>query len=313
MLRKIAEKQGWRRFRPAAWVQVTGEDALVFLQGQFTQDLVATPDGGVAYGLWLTPKGRVWGDSFVLKASPTQLWVMSEGLTGVALRERLEAYVVADDVVIEDASAQAHALVMAGLDDPSGTTPGVTRSEAVPPSLARLEPGRWHREGDLVAFRGLGSRAALGFLVTTGPAEALPRPGGVEWTQDEALRTRIARGWVRVPDDVGPGEFPNEGGLETEAISYTKGCYLGQETVARLKAFGQSRRGIRRVVGPSGLPPPSGSPLFQGAKRVGELRTAVADGEGGFVGFALLTHAAWEPTIGLSTTELGPAHLQVIP
>lgn len=78
----------------------------------------------MAYGLWLTPKGRVWGDSFVLKASPTQLWVMSEGLTGVALRERLEAYVVADDVVIEDASAQAHALVMAGLDDPVRNDPG---------------------------------------------------------------------------------------------------------------------------------------------------------------------------------------------
>lgn len=91
----------------------------------------------------------------------------------------------------------------------------------------------------------------------------------MEWTQDEALRTRIARGWVRVPDDVEHGEFPNEGGLETEAISYTKGCYLGQETVARLKAFGQSRRGIRQVVGPSGLPPALGKSPFPGSETRG--------------------------------------------
>lgn len=313
MLRKIAEKHGWRRFRPAAWVQVTGEDALVFLQGQFTQDLVATPDGGVAYGLWLTPKGRVWGDSFVLKASPTHLWVLSEGLKGATLRERLEAYIVADDVILDDASDRAHALVCAGLDAPGGKTPEATRGEDVPLLLAPLEPGRWHAAGDGVAFRGSGTRAGLGYVVTTGPVEALPTPSGVEWTGDEALRWRIARSLVRVPDDVGPGEFPNEGGLDTEAISYTKGCYLGQETVARLKAFAQIRRGIRRVEGADAPLPAPGSPLFQNGKRVGELRTTVGDGEGGMVGFALLTLAAWEPNAGLSLTEQGPAHVRVIP
>ncbi len=65
---------------------------------------------------------------------------------------------------------------------------------------------------------------------------------------------RIQADIAAVPRDIGPDDLPNEGGLEKIAISYTKGCYLGQEVMARLKSMGQVRRQLLRVTG-TGAPP----------------------------------------------------------
>ncbi len=93
--------------------------------------------------------------------------------------------------------------------------------------------------------------------------------------------------------DIGPTDLPNEGGLETEAISYTKGCYLGQEVMARLKNMGQVRRRLLRVHG-TGEPPTRLAPVFQAARKVGEVRSAVRDGAG-WVGLALVSLVQLKP------------------
>ena len=111
-----------------------------------------------------------------------------------------------------------------------------------------------------------------------------PRP---EISAAELERIRIAAGVPAVPADIGPSDLPHEGGLDAPAVSYTKGCYVGQEVMARLRT-GTIRRRLARVRGP-GEPPPSGTPLFQGAQKVGELRSTCADGAGGWLGLALLT------------------------
>lgn len=54
-------------WRPACWLRITGEDAANFLQGQFSNELRGLPEGGAAYGLWLTLKGKVLADSFVVR------------------------------------------------------------------------------------------------------------------------------------------------------------------------------------------------------------------------------------------------------
>ena len=83
--------------------------------------------------------------------------------------------------------------------------------------------------------------------------------------------------------------MPNEGGLEADAISYTKGCYLGQEVMARLKSMGQVRRRLLRVRGRGEISGQLPLPLFVGARQVGELRSAVPDGAGEFIGLAMLS------------------------
>src|SRR4051794_14169243 len=99
----ISSLGGIYRWRPACWLRVAGEDAANFLQGQFTNDLRALSDTGAIYGLWLTIKGKVLADSFVLRGSyPHEFWVGSYFSPATLIRERLESYVIADDVSVED-------------------------------------------------------------------------------------------------------------------------------------------------------------------------------------------------------------------
>lgn len=274
-------------WRPAAWLRVAGPDALNFLQGQFTNDLGALAAEPAVYGLWLDQKGRVLGDSFVLRAGPEAFWVGSYFSAAAALRQRLEAYIIADDVTVEDETA-----AWAG--------------------ISLLGAGAESAAGELgLPLRFGGRRAAEPGVEVLFAAETLPaveaRLDALPWPRlsaDVMERLRIRSGITAVPRDVGPADLPNEGGLETVAISYTKGCYLGQEVMARLKSMGRVRRRLRRVAGP-GAPPVPPAPLFQGGKKMGELRSAAAEG-GGFIGLAMLMLAGLDPGAGLAFAPGGP-------
>ena len=119
----------------------------------------------------------------------------------------------------------------------------------------------------------------------------------------EVERLRVAAGIPAVPADAGPGDLPLEGGLGEDAISATKGCSLGQEIIARLKSKGTIRRRLVRVRGADPVPAVPAA-LSRDGQPVGELRSAVEDGTGGFVGLALLK-VAQAPSPAISTTAGG--------
>lgn len=133
--------------------------------------------------------------------------------------------------------------------------------------------------------------------------------GIVEIDEKELMRCRIEAGIPAVPADIGAGDLPGEAGLESETISYTKGCYLGQEVMARLKSMGQVRRRLKRVES-AGDVPVTPVALWQGGKQVGELRSAVAT-ENGFVGLAMLSLVNFQPErpLALSTEGVGEIRL----
>lgn len=259
-------------WRPAAWLRVAGSDALNYLQGQFTNDLRDLGSEG-AYGLWLNAKGKVVADSFVLPAPPVDgtptFWVGSYFSSAATVRARLESCIVADDVTIEDATADWAAVTIFGAVDRAALR------AAIPGALAF--PGR--RDGDVHhewVFPVGAQAEALAALA------GRPQAGEA----DVCLR-RIRAGIAAVPADIGEADLPNEGGLEDVAISYTKGCYLGQEVMARLKTMGQVRRRLVRVAGPGSVPALPAA-VYAGERAVGELRSAVAVGAG-YEGLALLT------------------------
>jgi peptide/nickel transport system ATP-binding protein len=86
--------------RPKAWLRVTGEDAATFLQGQCTQDVHKMKDGEARWALWLTTKGRVLGESLVVRAADGVWWLWSAHTEGTALKARLEDFIIADEVVV---------------------------------------------------------------------------------------------------------------------------------------------------------------------------------------------------------------------
>ncbi|HEX7632355.1 MAG TPA: folate-binding protein, partial [Lacunisphaera sp.] len=104
---------------------------------------------------------------------------------------------------------------------------------------------------------------------------------------------------------IGSGDLPNEAGLESVAISYTKGCYLGQEVMARLKNLGQVRRRLHVVHG-RGTPPRPRTALYQGDKKVGEIRSIAPRGDD-FVALAMLSLVNFKAGVGLSREPGGAA------
>lgn len=289
------------RQAPAAWLRITGEDAVSFLQGQFTQDLKVARSRAAAYGLWLNQKGKVLADSVALLAGENEVYLWSEASAEALIGERLESYIIADDVIVEPLAAGWERLTIAG---PGADDWVKARLEGALPA-----EGCFARSGESFVFRG--RHGALSSWEWLAPAGAGPGATDIQ-TMDTAdlARARIAAGIPLIPAETGPGDLPNEAGLETVAVSYTKGCYLGQEVMARLKSMGRVRRRLVRVSG-AGAVPVCPAQLWQGDKAVGELRVAVADEDGRTVGLAMLNLFSHDASAGLALSAGGQADWRV--
>jgi folate-binding protein YgfZ len=274
----------WHSYRPAAVLKIAGEDSFLFLQGQFTQDLRPSMERHrVAYGLWLNQKGKVLADSFVLLVGMDWL-VVSMFSAATALRKRLETYIIADDVTIEDVTTQWAGISVLGL--------GAAEFHVEHAGHEVLGDGSFAEKNGGFIFQGRRSKEPnwewLYPVGTDDLAAVLRGHGFTELSAADMERLRIQAEIPSVPRDIGPEDLPNEGGLEREAISYSKGCYLGQEVMARLKTMGQVRRRLLRVTGPVAPPVVLPASLFVDGKKIGDLRSAVRT-ESGFVGLAMIS------------------------
>lgn len=237
-----------------------------FLQGQFSQDLKQVPAGKVTYGFWLTQKGKVFGDAIVRPESAERCLIASWSLTADALRERLDAYIIADDVELEDQTDAWKGWVIAGEQVCSGS--------------AALPVGE-----DTVWWQGT-EEGALGYVLAK-----LEPEWPANWTEmdeSEWARIRIAVKWPEVPVDLGADDLPQEGGRHEVGVSFNKGCYLGQEVMARLEATGRVRRQLTRVSGNGPMPPGDSAELQQDGKTVGKVRSHVTHPDGGWIGLAMV-------------------------
>ena len=293
-------------YRPRALIKVTGSDALSFLQGQFTNELRQDP-GSSTYGLWLNPKGKVVADSYVLRLAENEFFLASVASPAAVIRQRLEDYIVADDVALADETEAACGLALVG----SGCGDMMEKIFG-----ARPGAGQFARSGDALVFGGRRTRAENYEIIgpeaaVAGGRTRLLAQGCRETGGHEMEYARIADGLPSIPSDLGPGDLPNEGGLEESAISFTKGCYLGQEVMARLKNMGRVRRRLQVVVG-NGAPPRLPALLYQGEKKIGEIRSLESTGSE-FIALAMLALTNFDPAAGLSLQPNGPAALRIKP
>jgi folate-binding protein YgfZ len=224
------------------------------------------------YGMWLNVKGKVLADSFVLRGrEPETFWVGSYACPAAVVRERLESFIIADDVTIMDETAGWAAVSLIGPEATQRVSP-----EAV--SEGFVFPGRRLPAENLEWVYPVADQLHVQARLAGCP----------ELTPATLDYRRIVAGIPSVPMDLGTGDLPNEGGLDADAISYTKGCYLGQEVMARLKSMGRVRRRLLRVRA-AGVVPNLPAPLFGPERQVGELRSAIADPAGGWIGLAMLS------------------------
>jgi hypothetical protein len=226
--------------------------------------------GKSVYGLWLDRKGRVIGDSHVVQAEgAAEFWIISLSSPAAAIEPHLGGHIIADDVTIADETDAWGGLSLIGAGTGAWLSSGARAGLVFPGRRTSGENWEWMFPG---AAREEAAAAVSGARILNA---------------SEIELMRIASAIPSVPGDIGPTDLPNEGGLDRDAISYSKGCYLGQEVMARIKSLGRVRRTLLRVRG-SGPPPALPAGLWKGEKREGELRSAVAD-PGGFAGLALVS------------------------
>lgn len=256
------------QYESNAHLLVAGEDAADFLQSQFTNDLRPFEAGRCTYGLWLDVKGKVLGDSILLSEGEERFRILSERSNEERICSHLEKHIIADDVVIEVCpSVKVFEFLQVAVGALDWELPEFGHSlENEFGLFAQVRPGIFQlivREEDKLE------------------AVELDLEQAGLYGQDARERglIRIGIGLPQVPEEIGEGDLPGEGELESDAISFTKGCYLGQEVVARMHNIGKPQRRLFELSGPGEVPP---LPLIlynSEMKQIGELRTAYADGD----------------------------------
>jgi len=237
-------------------IRVTGEDARVWLNGQVTNDVVGASDGDTVYALCLSSNGRILSDLHVLvRGDALELLVPRARLE--ELSAHLDRYIVMEDV---DLASRCVTVISAQ---------GPRASEL-------LERGSLEGfSADRVGWGGIDLlEADLDAVVAR--AEEL---GGGSVSADGWELARLRAGHPAWGVDFGAKTFPQEAGLAHSAVSFTKGCYVGQEVVCMLENRGQLRRRLVQLRGPA--LPEAGAGLTYEGKEVGTVCSGVLDPEDG--------------------------------
>jgi folate-binding protein YgfZ len=232
--------------------RVTGQDRVRFLNGQLTNDILNLRPGSSICACALTAKGKLCADLFVA-ATDAIHYLDTDSALRESLAARMEKYIIADDVALEDITEEfglfhltdtKFPLPLEGLD------------------LFQSKSTRFARPGMDIWFPV--QQSAL----------VLERLDQVPMDAAAAENLRVEQGIPRWGNELSENVLPNEAGLDTRAISYTKGCYLGQEVISRIKSLGHVNRHLR------GLLPEGDVRLEDGDKLVG---TDEAGKEIGFI------------------------------
>jgi folate-binding protein YgfZ len=235
-------------------VAVRGEDAHEWLQGQLTNQCDGTKPGDAVYGFILTLKGRVMADAWAL-FDEDGVWLDVPEDDVDALIERLDRYIIMEDVELERR------------DD-------LRWLAAVGPRARDVEDGGW--SVDRLGFGGVQWRVPAADLPERleRATDSAAAAGGGRVSPEAWALAHLAEGRPRFGVDFGPWTYPQESGLTTLAVSFNKGCYVGQETVVMLENRGRAPKALWRWQVESPEPPAPGSPILRAGTPVGEVTSA---------------------------------------
>lgn len=265
-------------------VCLTGADRARFLHGQVTNDVNKLKPGQGCYAALVNASGKIESDLNIYNLENELLLDFEPGLTP-ALLERFEKFIIADDVQAIDVSADYGLLSIQGPQ--SEAVLGKTRLGINPPaemlSVASLTDANYgeiyctrNSRGPAIGFDLFVPVAAL-VAVADRLVSAAGEIGGRPVGWDAIETARIEAGLPRFGQDMEPANLASETGIENRAISYTKGCYIGQEVISRIRAYGRVAKGLRGLQFDGGVAqlPQKGDKIFAGEKEAGYVTSAV--------------------------------------
>lgn len=262
---------------------ILGADRVRFLNGQVTNNVKDLKPGTGCYAALVNARGKIQSDLDIFLL-PDELLLDFEPGLGDVIKQRLEKYIIADDVQVVDVSEDY------GLLTVQGPLAEAAVKELALPIEIPAQPFEFARVNDdtlgeihLMNQPRLGSSGldlfvptpSLGAVMDKLIAAARKHGGrACGWT---ALETaRIEAGIPRFGADMDESNLAPEAGIESRAISYSKGCYIGQEVIARIRTYGQVAKSLRGLRFDESCPslPNHGDKLFHEAKEVGNVTSS---------------------------------------
>jgi folate-binding protein YgfZ len=259
---------------------LSGDEAAEFLNGQVSNDVEALTAGGGCYATLLSPKGRLLADLRVLAPpSPFEgLWLDTERSALQALFDGLRLHLIGFSTQLHKYTLQYGLLSLLG--------PG-SRAVLGDPSLGHSE----HANATaLLVATDTGVDVFCAAEAVDAVRAQLEREGAVPVAEAAAECLRVERGRPRFGLDMDDTTMPQEAAIHERAVSYSKGCYVGQETVARLYWKGKPNRHLRGLRLSEAAAP--GDELRDGDRVVGELGSVALSPRLGPIGLALVRREA---------------------
>lgn len=247
---------------------VRGADRRTWLNGLVTSDMTKLTPGAALYGLAVTPKGRVLTDLVFVEAKETILVLLPMSEVE-AVAAALDHYLVMEDAELEAAAAAYRIFAIHG-----------PKSEAVLASLGSMSEEQgvaasmdWLGLGGGVVIAHADAGSDIFERLEAGAASV----GGAVGTADAAELLRISRGVPRFGQDFGATTYPQEAGLETRAVSFDKGCYLGQEVVCMLQLRGHVKRKLVSLELDEGTASAGAAIEDDAGQKIGEVTSVAED------------------------------------
>jgi folate-binding protein YgfZ len=274
---------------------VKGSEAAEYLQGQLTNDIEALGVGEGCYAALLDRKGHMQADMRVLRTADGAIWIDTEAVALATTRRHLQTYKIGRDVDVEDQTAERALLSLIG--------PRSAEVAGSPPL-----PEHACEQITIAGVDCLAVGGALGIDLIA-PADeagrlraALGETGAAEVTPEAAEILRVETGTPRFGAEMDGATMPAEAGIVESAVDFEKGCYIGQETVARLHYKGKPNRHLRGLR--LSAPAPSGTALRLGDREVGRIGGSCVSPAHGPIALAILRREA-EPGVELVAGEDG--------
>jgi folate-binding protein YgfZ len=257
---------------------LTGEEAAAFLDGQVSNDIATLEAGHGRYATLLTNKGRMLGDLRVIRTPEPSpgLLLLTERVALQALFDQLRRGLIGWKTELHKRTLELALLSLVG-----------PRADEVARAAGLPVPGPDEHD---VAGEVVRTDVGLDILPAAEQADAVRRAlvdaGAVEVPEAAAEVVRVEHGRPRYGVDLDETVMPEEAGIVDRAVSFTKGCYVGQETVARLHWKGKPNRRLRllRLGGPAA----TGDVVAAGEREVGRVGSAVVSPRQGAIALAIL-------------------------
>ncbi|MDH3518814.1 MAG: hypothetical protein OEM49_00015 [Myxococcales bacterium] len=301
-------------------LRVVGADRQRWLDGMLSNDVAACAPGrprSGCYALLLTPVGRISADVHVLHRGE-EIWLELDAAAAAAARSRLEKHIIADDVRIEDASARFARFALEG-PGAAQVLQGMLPQTPLPQREGWIDAQLAGAAVTLAAFGWSGALAAQLFVpradaeaVFAALAEAVCANGGVIGTPEALEVLRIEAGIPRFGAELGEDVLPAEAHLTARAVSFTKGCYTGQEIVARMDARDRVARELVGLHFAGDVLPEIGATLELAGRAVGAVTSVCHSARAGSIGLGYARREHAKPGCELLAGER-PARVAALP